>query len=242
MATERSTTRQLRLYRAALVLYPRTFRREYREPMVQLFGDCARTSGAKVWLRAIPDLVRTIPSQRIEAVMAHLRPGARIAAIVFIVAGSTAVGIGFGGDFGLVPILAIGLTVLVAAQRGLFTPVFRRERAPLRAALTQTWWAPVAGLLGLTMLVAGVGVMFTGSNWSGRAFGGTLLLAFGLGMFVALMRRPFARESSNAVILITTIPCLLVFWVIVPTVAALAVWIGVLSSGFSDQPVAPVAP
>ena len=111
--------------------------------------------------------------------MAHLRPGARIAAIVFIVAGSTAVGIGFGGDFGLVPILAIGLTVLVAAQRGLFTPVFRRERAPLRAALTQTWWAPVAGLLGLTMLVAGVGVMFTGSNWSGRAFGGTLLLAFG---------------------------------------------------------------
>ena len=97
MATERSTTRHVRLYRAALVLYPRTFRRSYREPMVQLFGDCVRTAGAKVWLRAIPDLVRTIPAQRIEAVMAHLRPGSRIAAIAFI---ASACPKGKGGPWG----------------------------------------------------------------------------------------------------------------------------------------------
>jgi hypothetical protein len=55
------------------------------------------------------------------------------------------------------------------------------------------------------------------------------------------MRRPFARESGNAVILVATVPALLFFWVIVPTVLALVIWVGVLTSGFNEQPVAPAA-
>src|SRR4051794_22389064 len=50
----------LRLYRALLVLFPRSFRRGYREPMLQLFGDCVRARGAKTWLRTVPDLIRTV--------------------------------------------------------------------------------------------------------------------------------------------------------------------------------------
>ena len=172
--------------------------------------------------------------------MARLRPSARVAALLFIVLGSAVVALGSGVGVGFVPVIAVGVVVLVAAQRGLFTPVFRGERAPLRHALVQTWWAPVAALLGLAMLF-GVGTIFEAHNWGGRVFGSALLLAFGYGMLMGLMRRPFARESSNAVILITTVPALLFFWVIVPTVAALVIWVGVLSSGFSDESVSPAS-
>jgi hypothetical protein len=239
MAPPRSLGRHVRLYRALLMLYPRAFRRSYREPMVQLFGDCVRTAGARVWLRAIPDLVRTVPAQRIEAVMARLRPSARVAAILLIVFGAAIVGMGTGAGVGVVPVVAVGVIALVAGQRGLFAPVFRGERAPLRHAVVQTWWAPIAGLLGLGYVLFGVGTIFGAHNWGGRVFGSALMLSFGFGMLFGLMRRPFAREGGNALILVTTIPALLFFWVIVPTVAAIVIWIGVLSSGFSEQSVAP---
>jgi hypothetical protein len=233
--------RHLRLYRAALVLYPRSFRSSYREPMLQLFGDCVRDVGAKAWLRAAPDLVRTVPAQRIEAVMnrLHLSSGARVVALALIVLGAAVVGVGFG--VGFVPVIAIAVVAIAFSQRGLFTPVLGGERAPLRHAVVQTWWAPVAALLGLAMLFFGVGTIFEAHNWGGRVFGSALLLAFGFGMFYGLMRRPFARQSGNALILITTIPCLIVFWVIVPTVLALVVWAGVITSGFSDESVAPAS-
>jgi hypothetical protein len=229
--------RHIRLYRSLLVLYPRSFRRDYREPMAQLFGDSLRTRGARVWLRALPDLARTIPAQRIEAFMSRLRrPAGRVAAILFVVLAFAALAVGRGIRAGFVPVLLVAIAVVVATQRGVFTPVFRGERAPLRHALVQAWWAPVAGLLGFAMLFFGVGTIFEAHNWGGRVFGSAVLLAFGSGMLLGLMRRPFSRESGNALILVTTMPAMVFFWVIVPTVAALVVWVGVLSSGFSDQP------
>jgi hypothetical protein len=91
------------------------------------------------------------------------------------------------------------------------------------------------------MLFFGFGTIFEAHNWGGRVFGSALLLALGFGMFYGLMRRPFARQSGNALILITTIPAFLFFWVIVPTVAAIVIWVGVLSSGFSDERVTPAS-
>jgi hypothetical protein len=209
--------------------------------MAQLFGDCLRDSGTKAWLRAAPDLIRTAPAQRIEAVMAFLRlsAGARVVAIALIVLGAAVLGVGLG--VGFVPVIAVGVVALALSQRGLFTPVLRGERAPLRHAVVQTWWAPVAALLGGAMLFFGFGTIFEAHNWGGRVLGSALLLALGFGMFYGLMRRPFARQSGNALILITTIPAFLFFWVIVPTVAAIVIWVGVLSSGFSDERVTPAS-
>jgi hypothetical protein len=230
----------LRIYRALFVLYPRSFRQEYRAPMLQLFGDCVRDRGAKVWLRTVPDLARTIPSQRLESVMSAAHTASRVAALVFIVLAGVVIALGVGGP-AIVAALGVLVVALLAVGRGALGPVFRGERAPLRRALVQTWWAPVAGLLGAAMILFGFGTIFEAHNWGGRIFGSAVLFAFGSGMLYGLTRRPFARTSGNALILITSIPAFLFFWMVVPTVIALVIWIGVFTSGFEDKVVAPAS-
>ena len=61
MAPGRPAGRHQSLYRALVSLYPRSFRTDYGEPMVQLFADRVRDVGARAWLRAVPDLARTVP-------------------------------------------------------------------------------------------------------------------------------------------------------------------------------------
>ena len=220
------------LYRALVTLYPRSFRQGYADPMAQLFADRFRDVGAKAWLRALPDLVRTVPIQRIEAVMSRLGPGARVLALAFVVLGATAVSIGIGA--GAVPIVAVAVVAVLIRQRQLLAPL-GGEGAPLRHAVIQAWWAPVAALLGLATLLAGIGTVFEAHNLGGRIVGSSLLLAFGGAMLFGLMRRPFARTAGNALILLATVPAMALFWLIVPPLAAIAIWVGVLGSGF-DEP------
>jgi hypothetical protein len=234
MASPRSIARHRTLYRGLLGLYPRAFRRTYAEPMAQVFCDRVRDVGAKAWLRTAPDLVRTVPTERIEAAMLRLGPGARVVALALAVLGATVVALGLGG--GVIPFVALAVVVILVRQRQLFTAIPAGERAPLRHALVQAWWAPVAGLLGVAMVLFGIGTIFEAHNWGGRIVGSALLMAFGLAMLFGLVRRPFSRQAGNALILLATIPPLLFFWVIVPPVAAIVVWVGVISGGFSDEP------
>jgi hypothetical protein len=164
------------LYQSLLVLYPRSFREGYADPMAQLFADRVRDVGAKAWLRALPDLLRTVPIERIEAVMSRLGPGARVLALAFAVLGAAAVTIGIGA--GAAPIIAVAVVAVLISQRQLFASL-GGERAPLRHALVQAWWAPIAGLLGGAMVLAGIGTIFEAHNLGGRIFGSSLLLAFG---------------------------------------------------------------
>jgi hypothetical protein len=231
----------LRIYRALLALYPRSFRREYREPMLQLFGDCVRDRGARVWLRTVPDLVRTLPALRLEAVMSGGNTTNRVVVLVLAVLAVAAVALGVGGPALVLPLL-VAIVAMLVLGRGSLGPVFNGERAPLRHAVVQTWWAPLAALLGAAMLFFGFGTIFEAHNWGGRIFGTATLLGFGFGMFLGLTRRPFSRSSGNALILITTTPALVFFWVVIPTVIAFVIWIGVFTSGWDDAPVAPAAP
>lgn len=237
MASTSSVARHRAFYRVLLALYPRSFRRSYSQPMIQLFSDHVRDVGARAWLRTAPDLVRTIPKERVETAMARLSTGARVVALAFVVLGACVVALGFGG--GAVPIVAVAVVAVLVTQRRLFASVPQGERAPLRHAVLQEWWAPVAGLLGLMMVLGGIGTVFEAHNWGGRIIGSGLLMAFGCAMLLGLMRRPFDRVAGNALVLLATIPPLLFFWVIVPPLAAILVWFGVLRSGFSERPVAP---
>ena len=224
--------RHAAVYRALTVLYPRSFRHDYAEPMAQLFADRVRDVGAKAWLRALPDLIRTVPMQRIEAIMSRLSSAARVLALAFVVVGATIVSVGIGG--GAVPVIAIAVVAFLVSQRRLFASL-GGERAPLRHALVQAWWAPIAGLLGLAFLIGGVGTFFEAHNLGGRIFGTALLLAFGGAMLLGLVRRPFNRTQGNSLILLATIPAMPFFWLIVPLVLAIVIWVGVLASGF-DEP------
>jgi hypothetical protein len=170
---------------------------------------------------------------RIEAAVTQFGPGARVVALAFVVLGAVVVGLGFGG--GVVPIVALAVIGVLVAQRRLLATIPRGERAPLWRAVVQTWWAPVAGLLGFVMILAAIVNAFVASNLAGRIVGSTLLLAFGVAMLFGLMRRSFDRVAGNALILLATVPPLLFFWVVVPPVAALVVWVGVLTGGFTDQ-------
>lgn len=224
------------LYRTLLALYPRRFRREYGEAMAQVFADRVRDVGTRAWLRTVPDLLRTVPNQRIEALMqTGSRAPVLILALIFVGAIVTMVGVG-GGPIVFAMMLLVGLVV---SQRRLFASIPLGTRAPLRHAAVQTWWAPVATVLGIATLIFGLGTIIEASNWGGRIIGSSVLLAFGGAMILGLMRRPFDRQAGNTMILIATIPALTFFWIIVPTVAALVVWIGVIASGFSDEAAAP---
>ena len=63
-----------RVYRALLAAYPREHRREYGEPMVQLFRDRMRRDGGgfrtgTVWAQMIFDLVCSASRERKEEVV-----------------------------------------------------------------------------------------------------------------------------------------------------------------------------
>ena len=238
MASPRSLARHRSLYRALLVLYPRSFRRSYAEPMAQLFGDRLRDEGARAWLRTVPDLLRSVPIERTEAVMSRLRhsPAARVLALAVAVLGAVLITVGRAGG-GVTIVVALAVVAILVAQRRRFAALPRGERAPLRHAVVQAWWAPVAGLLGLVMILAGIATVFEAHTLGGQIVGSSVLTAFGLAMLFGLVRRPFTRQAGNSLILVATIPALLFFWVIVPPIAAIVVWIGVLKDGFSDQPV-----
>jgi len=238
MASPRSVARHQALYRVLLNLYPRSFRDDYADPLSQLFGDQLRHVGTRAWLRTVPDLARSVPTERKEAIMAGLSSGTRVLALAFVVLGATMVAVGLGG--GAVVVVAVAVLGVLFTQRRLLASV-RGERAALRHAVVQAWWAPVAALLGLAMVLGGVGTVFEAHNWGGRIVGSAVLLAFGSGMLFGLTRRPFDRLVGNSLILLATIPALLFFWVIVPPLAAVLVWIGVLTAGFDNRP-APAVP
>jgi hypothetical protein len=135
-----------------------------------------------------------------------------------------------------VPIIAVAVVAVLVSQRQLFAAL-GGERAPLRHALVQAWWAPIAGLLAAAMILAGIGTIFEAHNLGGRIVGSGLLLAFGGAMLSGLMRRPFARMPGNALILLATLPAIVMFWMVIPPLAAIAIWVGVVASGFEEPAV-----
>lgn len=168
--------------------------------------------------------------------MTSLSPGARVGVLVALVVGAVAASIGSGG--GAVPLLVIIAVVLVVGRNRIVISAPFGDRAPLWPAVIQAWWAPMAALLGVAMIVLGVGTVFEAHNLGGRVFGSGILLLLGSMMLLGLMRRPFDRVAGNSMILVATVPAFAFFWIIVPAVAALLVWIGVLSAGFGDEPAA----
>lgn len=236
-----------RAYGLLLRLYPRPFREAYGEPMAQLFAD-QMSDGRRwrVWGRTVGDLVRTVPVERLEAAMSGFRRLPTVSAVLAVViAGFVMVVVGVDGlgpvEVPVFILVLVALAALAVRYLRVLAQLPIGARAPFRHAVVQAWWAPVAALLGVATFLFGVGTIFEANNLGGRIVGSSALMAFGAIILVGLRRRPFAPHAGNTAILIGTLPALTLFWLVVPTVLALIVWVGVLASGFADEPVAPAA-
>ena len=178
----------IRLYRAVLLLYPASFRRDYGDAMIQLLEDQRCHGAVPTWRLAVhtlSDAALTAPQMRWESAMSRVVLIAVAAAVVLLAAlsGSPVVA-------GAVVVLS-GLALL-ALSRG------RLERPVVSATQAQGWLRWLAG--GLLSLGVGAGVLVgadgnelsaTGwSVWFVSWAAAVVLIAIGLQLAVTRRRHP----------------------------------------------------
>ena len=175
----------VRVYGALVALYPRTFRDEYGDDMVQLVRDtCDDEPTWRVASRVVVDLALSIPTQHLELHMKR-NPSPLIPLIYTAVAGAGVMLAIAGGTS--IALLVVGLTVAVLAAT--MAVIAWRRAAPVGESIqTQHWWKLVlAGpvLVGGVIVAAQAGV----EAW----FAGLLtvflgLILTGVGLLLGLMR------------------------------------------------------
>src|SRR5262245_8537071 len=133
----------VRLYRLALRLYPRWFRDQYSEDMVQLFRDqLGDESRLRVASRAAVDLSLTIPARHVETHMKRT-----VSPLMILLATALLAGAAFAFVEGLVGIIIaiVGCSLAIVAWR-------RDQPIAVRRA-TSRWWQFLAIGLGLLAIV-----------------------------------------------------------------------------------------
>lgn len=136
----------VRAYGALLVLYPRSFRREYGEDMALLFEEQLRDENPwRVCTRAATDLALTIPTNHLEAVMK-----ASTSPFLSTLFGAVAVaGIVSAIVSGTNAILALSGVAVGVAAGGLAAASYRRNRPLAPSGQTGGWWKLLAAGGGL---------------------------------------------------------------------------------------------
>ena len=141
------------VYRSLLRLYPRAFRLEYSDDLVQVFADlCADQGPLRAWSRTGTDLLVTVPRYRLESLMNPRRANIGIAAITGAVALAGLLTLATGAYAGGL-LLALALALAVA-ERTQLAAALRPGSADRRHQLFRTGGALAA--LSLATLVVGM--------------------------------------------------------------------------------------
>lgn len=142
-----------RTYRGLLHLYPKDFRAHYADDMADLFAEQLHDeSRARVWGRALLDLVLTIPAQHMETHMKRSTTNTMVAIFAVVAVAGVAFAVVGGANVGTA---AIGLCVAVASTT---LAIITRRRANFhtsRVLASENWWKFAlsgAGLLGTVAL------------------------------------------------------------------------------------------
>jgi hypothetical protein len=126
------------LYRSVIRLYPKSFRRDYGDDLLQHFADLVIDRGLRAaWARTGVDLIVTVPRYRLESIMNEQHS---VTAVNVGIAALAA-----GGVFGVLTDVFPGVVLLVAAigfafaqrstlARAIRTPGSNRRRKRLRTA------------------------------------------------------------------------------------------------------------
>jgi hypothetical protein len=127
------------VYRGLVRLYPRAFRNDYADDLVQSFADLlAHLGPSRTWRRTAIDLAVTVPRYRLETVMNPRHTDATLYIATAVVIAAAAVSIFtalFPGGFALL-VTAAALTVVSASRlaRSTRPPDTQRRRHMLIAA------------------------------------------------------------------------------------------------------------
>lgn len=134
-------------YRSLLRLYPREFRRDYGDDLVQTFADLVADCGPrKAWTRTAGDLIVTVPRYRLEHIMNERHSATALAAatLALTVGGILSVLAGFYPG-GVLLLAAAGLAFSQRSRlaRAIGTPSSsqRRHRLGASAGLTLVFLA-----------------------------------------------------------------------------------------------------
>lgn len=174
---------QVRAYRALVVLYPRSFRGEYQDLMVQVFeDDLAERGTRRAWSRTIQDLLVSIPVQIVEATVS--KPSkTRVAQAAIVVSILAVLAVVAAGRF-VVIIGPIAVAVAVAAL------LHWRSTLPYRDAVTDSsasWWKVI---LAGALLLGSIGAAATygpSMDWFPWHLAALLYLAAWVAMIVGAL-------------------------------------------------------
>jgi hypothetical protein len=184
-----------RVYRALLLLYPRRFRREYREPMLQLYRD-ERRDRATSWAQLASDVVVSAPVQHKEAFRTMSTQGKLVTASVVVSIAIIAFLIVGGALFALALMLLLAWILAVLLRE--------REARPS----SSFWWK---------LTLSGVGVFALGflvfagpwpqswrdavpgelGWWSGMFIFSTAIVMIVAGLLSGVVQRASRRRLSH---------------------------------------------
>lgn len=128
----------LLVYRSLLRLYPRGFRDDYGDDLLQHFADLTIDRGARAaWIRTGVDLIVTVPRYRLESVMTEHRSATSLNVAIALLAAGGVLSVLTGEYPGLV--LLVAALALAFAQRSTLarairTPDSNRRRRRLGIA------------------------------------------------------------------------------------------------------------
>ncbi|HVL89496.1 MAG TPA: hypothetical protein VM841_04590 [Actinomycetota bacterium] len=210
-----------RWYRAVLLLYPRTFRREYGDEMVAVLEDmmAGGARGPGLVTRIVRDVVVSVPRiRREETTMATkaIIAGVLVLTVGLAVAGTGSVALG-GIVSGTVLAVVLGGATLLARRGSASTEAAYRAARPV--------WPVAAAFVGAYALFTAVQQYVSEPTAASRS-----QLLFGLiaPALVAggLWARAAGRRWAAIPIVAGCAPLLVVFWFVPVPVAALVAVIG----------------
>lgn len=208
----------MRLYRALMACYPRSFRDRFGDEMLLDFADARRDMGVAIWTRTLAELVTAAPRARWEEGIVRTKLLAGLV-LFLIVGGATLLVTGAAGVLrvGFVPLLVL---IGVLGLLGIATAVSRAGAERTYAAGGRRWWWVPAGLLGAFEVVMGVGQLIDDPKSANLGALVMFLLFAGLifgGMIVS------NRIAGNWMIAIGALPMLPFVWMFAPPILALVV-------------------
>jgi hypothetical protein len=141
------------VYRSLVRLYPRNFRLEYADDLVQHFADLVADRGLRAaWTRTGVDLIVTVPRYRLERIMTEQHSATTINVGIALLAFGGAMGVLTGFYPGAV--LFVAAIVVAVAQRGTLARAIRTPDANRRRRRLGT-----AAILAIVCLATAVSYM-----------------------------------------------------------------------------------